>query len=125
MSEHKRDDIDGGLNLEVNPEVEEDTEAHFEELYERDAEFRAVWDARAIQRELGDRVLERRLALGISQRELAGRVGTSQNRIHLVETGDANPTLRTLERLAAVLGTELHVELTAPAEGEAHSHAHV
>lgn len=59
MSERKRDDIAEDLN----PEIEEDTEAHFEELYERDAEFRAAWDANKLQREREDRVLERRMRL--------------------------------------------------------------
>lgn len=95
----------------INPEVEEDAEEHFEELYGRDGEFHAAWEARRLQRELGERVLEGRLALGISQRELARRIGTSQNRIYLIETGEANPTLTTLERLAEVLGAELRVEL--------------
>lgn len=59
MSERKRDDIAEDLN----PEIEEDSEAHFEELYERSAEFRAAWDANKLQRERDDRVLERRMRL--------------------------------------------------------------
>ena len=88
----------------VAPEVEEDGEEHFEEVYRRDAGFRAAWDARRPQRELGYRVLERRLTLGISQRELARRIGTSEDCIHLIETGEENPTPQILERLAEVLG---------------------
>lgn len=110
MSERGRE----AITPRVNPEVEEDAEEHFEDLYERDAEFRAAWEERKVQRELGDRVLQRRLELGISQRELARRTGTSQNRIYLIETGEANPTLTTLERLAVVLGAELRVELASP-----------
>lgn len=36
-------------------------------------------------------------------------MGTSQNRIYLIENGDANPTLDTLERLAAVLNVALEI----------------
>lgn len=100
---------------DINPEVEDDTEEHFEKLYERDEGFRNVWDSRRLQRELGDRLLERRLALGYSQRELAEKTGTSQNRIYLIESGEANPTLDTLERLAEVLGVRLSVDLREPA----------
>ena len=94
----------------VNPEVEENGEEHFEEVYRRDAGFRATWDAKRIQRELGYRVLERRLTLGLSQRELARRIGTSEDRVYLVENGEENPTPQILERLAEVLGAELESE---------------
>ena len=100
---------------DINPEVEEDVEEHFEDLYERDEEFRKAWDARRLQRELGDRLLQRRLELGYSQRELAEKVGTSQNRIYLIESGEANPTLDTLGRLAEILDARLTVDLTASA----------
>lgn len=99
----------------INPEVEEDVEEHFEDLYEQDEEFRQAWDSRRLQRELGETLLQRRLQLGYSQRELAEKVGTSQNRIYLIESGEANPTLDTLGRLAEILDARLTVDLTASA----------
>lgn len=94
-------------NTSINPEAEEDGEAHLEEMIDRDEGFRRVWEANRSRRELGMIVLEKRLDLGLSQRELAGRIGTSRNRIHLIENGEANPTLDTLQRLAEVLGLAL------------------
>lgn len=94
---------------EVNQEVEEDGEAHLQEMLRRDEGFRRVWEANRGRRELGMLVLEKRLELGLSQRELAGRIGTSQNRIYLIENGEANPTLDTLQRLAGVLGFALEI----------------
>ncbi len=96
----------------INPEVEEAGEAHLRQVLRRDDEFRRVWEANRARRELGMLVLEKRLELGISQRELAERVGTSQNRIYLMENGEANPTLDTLQRLAAVLGFALEIRAT-------------
>lgn len=96
---------------DINPEVEEDVESHFEDLYERDEEFRQEWEARRLTRELGETLLQRRIELGYSQRELAEKISTSQNRIYLIENGEANPTLDTLERLAVVLGVRLTVDL--------------
>lgn len=101
MSEESHDDID--------PAVEEDGEAYFKEMLARDPEFRRIYEERRPRRELGRIVLERRLELGLSQRELAERVSTSQNRIYLIENGDANLTLDTLQRLAAVLGITLEI----------------
>lgn len=96
---------------DINPEVEEDVESHFKDLYERDEEFRQEWEARRLTRELGETLLQRRIELGYSQRELAEKISTSQNRIYLIENGEANPTLDTLERLAVVLGVRLTVDL--------------
>lgn len=99
-------------------EVEEDGRTHLEEMLRTDAEFRAVWEANRAKREFGYAVLGRRLELGISQRALADRVGTSQNRVYLIENGEANPTLDTLTRLADELGLALEIRLPRRSEGE-------
>jgi DNA-binding XRE family transcriptional regulator len=93
----------------INPEVEEDGRAHLEEMLEADEEFRQVWEANRARRELGMLLLEKRLERGLTQRELADRIGTSQNRVYLLENGETNPTLDTLQRLAAVLGFTLEI----------------
>lgn len=97
---------------DIDPTVEEDGEAYFREMLERDPEFRRVYEERQPRRELGRLILRRRLGIGLSQRDLAERVGTSQNRIYLIEAGDANPTLDTLRRLAAVLDITLEIQPT-------------
>ncbi len=88
----------------INPEVEEDGEAHLRQKLATDPEFRQAWEEGRSRRKLGMLVLEKRMELGLSQRELAERVGTSQNRIYLIENSETNPTLDTLQRLADVLG---------------------
>lgn len=50
----------------------------------------------------------------LTQAELAQRAGTSQPTIAAYESGTKSPTLRTLERLAASAGLELH-PLVVPA----------
>jgi transcriptional regulator with XRE-family HTH domain len=52
-----------------------------------------------------------RRAASLSQRELAGRIGTSQSAVARLEQGEANPTLETLRRWAAATGHELRVTL--------------
>ncbi len=102
---------DNGLNASagINPDVEEDGEAHLRQMLAADDEFRRAWEEGRSKRELGMFVLEKRLDLGLSQRELAERVGTSQNRIHLIESGETNPTLNTLQRLSDVLGFPMEI----------------
>lgn len=94
---------------DINSEVEEEGRTHLEEMLKVDEEFRRAWETNRAKRELGMLILEKRLELGISQRELAERIGTSQNRIYLIESGEANPTLDTLQRLSAELGFILEI----------------
>jgi len=61
--------------------------------------------------EVGERVRRAREAAGLSQRELAARMGTSQAAVARLEAGGVGATLTTLHRVAAALGMELSVEL--------------
>jgi DNA-binding XRE family transcriptional regulator/predicted RNase H-like HicB family nuclease len=53
-----------------------------------------------------------RQSLGISQAELARRVGVSRQQISLLESPDANLTLATLEKVASSLGMDVDIELS-------------
>ena len=59
---------------------------------------------------IGMRVLKRRKELGLTQKELAGRLGITTTNIARIEHGEQNLTIRTLAKLADVLGTTV-VEL--------------
>lgn len=52
-----------------------------------------------------------RRALGLSQTEVAARMGTSQSAVARLETGDVDVRMSTLERYAAAIGTELELHL--------------
>ena len=55
-------------------------------------------------------LVETRKSLGITQKELAERTGIAQGDISKLETGNTNPSLHTLVRLAAGMGMYLKVE---------------
>lgn len=55
---------------------------------------------------------EARARAGITQRQLAGRMGTSQSAIAALEQADANPTIATLHDAFDALGLELKVSTT-------------
>jgi transcriptional regulator with XRE-family HTH domain len=55
-----------------------------------------------------------RLAAGLSQADLARRVGTSQATISAYETGQKQPSVDTLARLLAATGARLTVERGGP-----------
>lgn len=56
-------------------------------------------------------IVAARLRAGLSQHELAARAGTSQPAIARLESGQANPTVATLERILAAAGFHLRCEL--------------
>lgn len=77
------------------------------------AEYDRAYAAAKLAAEVGDRVREAREAAGISQRELARRMGTSQAAIARLEAGGVGATLTTLHRAATALDLKVHVELRA------------
>jgi predicted transcriptional regulator len=60
---------------------------------------------------IADRVAEQRTAKGLSQRELAELVGTTQSAITRLERGGRPPRIDTLLNIADALDCELVVEL--------------
>ncbi len=61
---------------------------------------------------IASEVAERRTARGLSQRNLADLVGTTQSAIARLESGGRPPRIDTLLRIADALDCDLHVELT-------------
>lgn len=66
--------------------------------------------------QIAGQVAERRRTLGLSQGELARRVGTTQSAIARLESGGRPPRIDTLLRIAAALECELVVELRPAGE---------
>ena len=61
--------------------------------------------------EVGQIILQRRKALRITQPHLAELAGISVNSLYKIERGEANPTLELVDKIAAVLGLELKLEV--------------
>lgn len=77
---------------------------------ERDAYERVSAEER-LAAEVGERVCRAREDAGLSQRDLAAWMGTSEAAIARLEAGGVGATLTTLRRVALALGLELNVEL--------------
>src|SRR5271169_3283616 len=60
---------------------------------------------------IGQAVRERRLALGLSQTELAARAGMTQPALSRLEAGGVVPTIPLLDRISIALDAELIVEI--------------
>jgi len=60
---------------------------------------------------------EQRQAAGLSQTEVAARMGTSQSAVARLESGTADVRASTLERYAAAVGGQITWKLNRPGEG--------
>jgi ribosome-binding protein aMBF1 (putative translation factor) len=60
---------------------------------------------------------EQRQAAGLSQTEVAARMGTSQSAVARLESGTADVRASTLERYAAAVGGQITWRLSQPGEG--------
>lgn len=58
-----------------------------------------------------DAVMSARLRAGLTQTELAEKVGTSQKGIGRLESGEHNATIQTLERVAKATSSVLDVRI--------------
>ena len=67
----------------------------------RDPEFRDEYEALEPEFSIMQALIDARKSSGLTQKQLAERTGITQADISRLETGNANPSLRTLQRLAA------------------------
>jgi transcriptional regulator with XRE-family HTH domain len=71
--------------------------------------FREMADRR--RQTLREEFVSSRRALGLSQTQVAARMGTSQSAVARLEAGELDVRLSTLERYAAALGQRLEINL--------------
>lgn len=62
------------------------------------------------QLEIAYKILQIRKQTGISQTELARRIGTTQSNIARMESGEQNFTTATLQKIASVFNRNLKIE---------------
>lgn len=75
-----------------------------------DPEFRAEWNALEPEFQIIRAMIDGREERALTQKQLAEVTGIAQADISRLENGTANPSLRTLKRLADGLGMTLKVE---------------
>ncbi len=71
----------------------------------------------ARRRALADDLAARRVALGLTQTEVAARMGTSQSAVARMETGGSDLRLSTVERYAAAVGAVVDWSLRSGTDG--------
>lgn len=73
--------------------------------------LREEYDALRPQYEIIDAVIAARIEQQMTQAELAKRVNTKQSNISRFESGNYNPSLEFLRKLAEALGKDLSISL--------------
>ncbi len=76
----------------------------------KDPEFKKAYDDLELEFTLIRAILEQRERRGITQKQLAEKVGTKQSAIARFESGNANPTLAFVKRLSDALDLTLAVQ---------------
>ena len=56
-------------------------------------------------------IIKRRIEKGLTQKELAKKIGTKQSAISRLESGSYNPSLSFLQKVGEVLGVKLKISL--------------
>jgi len=82
---------------------------HIAEMEANDPAFRRAREELRPQYEFRRALIGSRLAAGLTQRQLAEKMGTTQSAIARLESGMQTPTLDTLCRLAAVLNVDFTI----------------
>lgn len=75
----------------------------------QDPEFKREYDALEAEYSIKQAIIDARNAVNMSQQELSQRTGIAQSDISKLENGNANPSIKTLRRLAAGLGMKLKI----------------
>jgi len=76
----------------------------------KDPEFEAEYDALEPEFAIIQAMIDARMESGFTQKQLAERTGMTQGDISKIESGNANPSLKTLKRLALAMNMRLEIK---------------
>lgn len=82
----------------------------------KDPEFKAEYEALGPEFTIIQAIIDARKNSGLTQRQLAQKTGIAQADISKLENGNANPSLQTLQRLAAGMEMKLKIEFLPAAK---------
>ena len=82
----------------------------------QDSEFKKEYEALQPEHAIIQAIIDARRQLGLTQKELSEITGIAQGDISKLERGNANPSIRTLQRLAAGMGMRLRLEFLPEAK---------
>lgn len=78
----------------------------------KDPKFRRAYEKLEPEFALIRQILDRRLKLGLSQTQLAKKLGTKQSAVARLESGNYNPTVKQLQKIASALDARLTITIS-------------
>jgi transcriptional regulator with XRE-family HTH domain len=76
----------------------------------KDPEFRHEYDELEPEFTIVQAMINARKNIGLTQKQLSDKTGIDQGDISRIERGEANPSLKTLKRLATGMNMKLRLE---------------
>lgn len=76
----------------------------------KNPDFKAEYESLEPEFAIIQAIIDARIATGLTQKELSEKTGIAQGDISKLENGNANPSLKTLQRLAEAMGKTLKIE---------------
>lgn len=75
----------------------------------KDPEFKKEWDALETKFQIIQAIIDARTEMGITKKQLSDLSGITQAEISKIENGNANPSLKTLKKLASAMGKKVKI----------------
>ncbi len=79
--------------------------------FRKDPELKRAYNALELEYSIIAQVLQKRLEKSLTQKQLAEKVGTKQSAIARLESGNSNPSVDFLRKIAQALGSKLEISL--------------
>lgn len=73
--------------------------------------FKKAYDVLDVEYSVIEQIISKRLEKGMSQEELADKIGTKQSAIARLEGGNTNPSVAFLEKVSKALGGKLQISI--------------
>ena len=81
------------------------------EAFKKDPELKKAYDDLEVEYSIIAQVIQKRLDKGFSQKQLAEKIGTKQSAIARLESGNTNPSIGFLRKVASALGGKLQISI--------------
>ena len=77
----------------------------------KDKDIQEAYDKLGAEFAVAKMIIQKRIKKGLTQEELAQKIGTKQSAIARLEAGECNPTIDFLDRIANALGAKIKISL--------------
>ena len=78
----------------------------------KDKKIQDVYEKLGLEFAVIEMIIKRRIEKGLSQKELARKIGTKQSAISRLESGTYNPSLSFLQKVSEALNAKLNISLS-------------